>query len=732
MRPRAILNRCVWPVLGICLAFAPVAAQEHPARRVANVVSVAVEEYAKAVDSQGRLISAQEYQEAADFLLDARNAADRLPGAQAVAARTLLDSISAAVQAKRPPQVLDSLETRFAALLGDEGKLELPTGVLDLAAGRATYNGTCASCHGPLGAGDGAAGATLTPRPPAIGTDALMHDVTPALMYRVISVGITGTPMPGFAGTLTPQQRWNLVGYVNSLRSSAAQQVEGEGLYVRSCASCHGVLGAGDGTLSRALTTLPPEIGTVAWQMEHSDVELGRVIHEGIPASAMPPSPELTPAQVTSIVAYVRTLPFRERNGAGLAVGGDSLNPTAVATNVLAQLEQALSAARNGRQVDASDKAFDAYIAFEPLERTTRPKNPGLVANMERLFADFKTAVRGSDIRAAEETRNAIEATLPEVVKLTEPPGSGIEAFWQSFLIILREGFEAILVIGAVVAFLIKTGNRNRLRSIWVGVGMGVIASGITAVILRTLLAAIPASKEFVEGVSLLLAVGVLFSVSYWLISKVEAAKWQQFIKEKVSAALEQGGGRALAFVAFLAVYREGAETALFYQALFNGGPDVALPLTLGILAGFVALAIIFTLFYRFGVKIPLRPFFSVTSVLLYYMAFVFMGTGIKELQEGNLIPRSAIRGFPSVEWMGLFPSWQGVAAQFGLLVLLLFAVLKTFWPRRSVMLPTMMPAPVTVPPSHDLVAELRAEQDALRERIAALEGASRHVSAEQ
>jgi high-affinity iron transporter len=730
MRIRTILSRYVLPVMGAGLVAVPLPAQEHPARRVASVVSVAVQEYSKAVDAQGRLVSAQEYQETTDFLTDARSVADRLPGAQAVAVRALLDSISAAVKAKRPPAVLESLEARFATLLGNEARLELPIGALDLAAGRRIFLGTCASCHGVAGQGDGPAGAALTPRPPAIGSATLMHDVTPGLMYRVISVGIPGTPMAGYAGSLTSGQRWNLVGYVNALRSTHAQQLEGEGLFIRGCASCHGALGAGDGALARSLTKLPPEIGTIAWQMERSDAQLAQVVHDGIPGSAMPASPELSDRQVQSVVAYLRALPSKERNAA-LATGSDSLSPTRVAKNVVAQLEQSLNAARSGRASDAGDKAFDAYIAFEPLERTTRAKNPGLVASLERMFAEFKAAVRSNDVRAAEGARDAIESSLPEVVKLTEPPGSGIEAFWQSFLIILREGFEAILVIGAIVAFLIKTGHRDRLRSIWSGVAMGVVGSAITAVILRTVLSAVPASKEFVEGASLLLAVAVLFSVSYWLISKVEAAKWQQFIKEKVSAALEQGGGRTLTFVAFLAVYREGAETALFYQALFNEGPHVAMPLTLGILAGFVALAVIFTLFYRFGVKIPLRPFFSVTSVLLYYMAFVFMGKGIKELQEGNLIPLSAIRSMPAVEWLGLYPSWQGVSAQLALLLLLVFALLKTFWPKRSVSLPTMMPTPVTAPPTRDDIAALRRENDDLRRRVSAVEDAIGRVPAE-
>jgi high-affinity iron transporter len=248
----------------------------------------------------------------------------------------------------------------------------------------------------------------------------------------------------------------------------------------------------------------------------------------------------------------------------------------------------------------------------------------------------------------------------------------------------------------------------------------------VTAIVLKTLLSAMPASREFIEGATLLLAVAVLFSVSYWLISKVEAAKWQQFIKEKVSTALDHGGGRALAFVAFLAVYREGAETALFYQALFNEGPHVALPLSLGIVAGGIVLAVVFTLFYRFGVRIPLRPFFTVTSVLLYYMAFVFTGKGIRELQEGNIIPLSAIRGFPHIEALGLYPSWQGVLSQLVLLLLFAFAVLKSIWPKRSVTLPTVMPpagAPAPPVPSADLAA-IRAENAELRRRLAAVEEA--------
>src|SRR5688572_25517955 len=298
-------------LLAACLAATPASAQEHPARRVANIVSVAVEEYGKAVDNQGRLVRTQEYREANDFLVDARRAADRLSGSNAAPARALLDSIAEAVAAKRPRAMVDSLAGRFAATLGNEAKLELPKGPLDLVEGKAIYERSCASCHGATGGGDGAAGRGMNPAPPAIGTLDHMRGVSPALTYRVVSVGIAGTPMAGYAGTLTPEQRWNVVAYVTSLRSTHAQQLEGEGLFAQNCASCHGVTGAGDGVLAKSLTRLPPEIGTVEWQVERSDEQLAEVVRTGIPGTAMPHTASLSPDQVRSMVAYMRTLPMR-------------------------------------------------------------------------------------------------------------------------------------------------------------------------------------------------------------------------------------------------------------------------------------------------------------------------------------------------------------------------------------------------------------------------------------
>ena len=581
------------PVLSLMAATA-LPAQENSAKRLASIVGVAAEEYAKAVDDKGQLISKDEFDETRGFLGDAKQIATRLNSYDAVATRAILDTIIVAVAQKRPPAVVRELYRHFSTSLGSAGAMDLPKGPLDSIEGRTLFGTNCTSCHGMTGAGDGPAARTLSTPPPAIGNEARTPELTPTLAYNVISVGVRATAMPGFATILTPQQRWNVINYIYTLR--------GEPLRIPT---------------ARADAT---------------------------------------------------------------AIPGDTASPV-----ILALLDSALDFARSGKMAEAGDRAFDAYIAFEPLETSARAKKPGLVSTMERYFADFKGAVRRNDIKSAQSSRDAIADGLPSVIDLTQQTPSGSwEAFFQSFLIILREGFEAILVIGAVVALLIKTGHRERLRSIWLGIALGLVASLATAVVMKTLLAAMPASREIVEATTMLIAVVVLFSVSYWLISKVEAAKWQKFIREKVNSALEHGGGKALALVAFLAVYREGAETALFYQALFNEGPNVGLPLALGIVVGFAALAVIFTLFYRYGVRIPMRPFFTVTSILLYYMAFVFMGKGIRELQEGNIMGITVIPGGPHVDAMGIYPSVETLTAQGILIILLLFATVRTFGPGRK------------------------------------------------
>ncbi|MEA3245727.1 MAG: FTR1 family protein, partial [Gemmatimonadota bacterium] len=250
---------------------------------------------------------------------------------------------------------------------------------------------------------------------------------------------------------------------------------------------------------------------------------------------------------------------------------------------------------------------------------------------------------------------------------------------------------------------------------------------------------AVPASREVIEGVTLLVAVAVLFSVSYWLLSKVEAARWQQFIRDKVTSALDHGGSLALGFVAFLAVFREGAETALFFQALITRADGSLVPVFSGIAVGGVALAVVFSLFYRFGVRIPLRPFFAVTSAVLYWMAFVFAGKGVKELQEGGAMSRTLLPSFPHVEAFGIYPTVETILVQVALVGLLLFALWRTLLRPASQAVVrggdadpagAAEAAPAGEPMSPEVasrLADLQAAARRLQERVATLEKEVEH-----
>jgi high-affinity iron transporter len=702
---RVILNG--WLVLAVSFAI-PVcgAAQESPAKRLSAIVGVAVEEYAKGLDASGKIISAVELEEAAGFFKDAQEVARRLNAAAADRARLILDSLAAAATRRAKPAELVELQKKLALVLGAEGALDLPSRAIDFARGKALFEQNCLPCHGSAGKGDGPNAAALNPHPANIGSAGTMHDKTPTLMYRTVSVGVPGTPMASWANVLTPDDRWAVVAYINSLRASDADRRAGDVLLGKHCPKC-----AGDS---------PAAIGTFGWQVARSDAELAAAIATDEPTTGLVGGRTLNPVEIAQVVAALRATAVVAAVIAQPEVTSDAQDPRTAARQVVRLIDDALAAARGGRAAAAGDLAFDAYIAFEPLEGPARMRDPGLVATMERHFADFKGAVKANDLAAAGEARSAIETGMPQVLELATPTSTTWGVFLESFLIIVREGFEAILVLGAVVAFLIKTGNRARLRDIWIGTGLGLGASALLAVLMRTILVAVPASREVIEGVTMLVAVVVLFSVSYWLLSKVEGAKWQKFIRDKVNSALSHGGSFALAFVAFLAVFREGAETALFYQALFTRGNAVAWPVSFGLLAGFATLTVIFTLFHRFGVKIPLRPFFAVTSALLYYMAYVFAGKGINELQEGNVVSRTRIPGFPHVEALGLYPTVETLIAQAILMALLLFALWRALTPSAA---DEQEEAEASVPPEvASRIAELQATARRLQDRVDTLE----------
>lgn len=244
--------------------------------------------------------------------------------------------------------------------------------------------------------------------------------------------------------------------------------------------------------------------------------------------------------------------------------------------------------------------------------------------------------------------------------------------FISALTIILREGLEAMLIVVAIVAYLIQSGNSNRTNIVYSALGVGVFLSFVTAFAVYYFFREYAGQfRELLEGVTMLIAVALLLYVGFWLLSK--AHKWNEFIKHSAKEAISKGSSYALWWTVFLAVYREGAETVLFYQALlFDSNTSADFSAVIGGLAlGCVILIVLYLLIKRGAVKIPIKLFFQATSAIIFLMCFSFSGKGVGELIEGKVITPTLIPyQFDAISWAGLYPYYESLGLQ---LIVLLF-----------------------------------------------------------
>ena len=279
---------------------------------------------------------------------------------------------------------------------------------------------------------------------------------------------------------------------------------------------------------------------------------------------------------------------------------------------------------------------------------------------------------------AAAENAEAAAAGEPAEEKQSDPK---LLTFLGAFGIIVREGLEAILVIAAIIAYLVKSGNRRSVKNVYIGAAAGIAASFLAAAILawaKQAFVGAGLAQEIIEGITALIAVCVLFYVSNWMISKAEAASWSRFIDGKVQASVEQGRAFALAFTAFLSVFREGAEVVLFYQPMLSeGNPGMVWA---GFGAGCVLLVFVYLAITKLSIKLPIRVFFTATSILMAVMCVSFLGSGIKELAEGNVFDLALrVPGIPEndvIQVFGIYPWLETLVPQLILAIILLITFL--------------------------------------------------------
>lgn len=363
-----------------------------------------------------------------------------------------------------------------------------------------------------------------------------------------------------------------------------------------------------------------------------------------------------------------------------------------VVADVMAEIDGAIANPNREAAVsDVQDAYFDLFEA-SGMEGRIGARDAGFKTELEGHFS--RIAAMLSAGRPDAELAKARAAMADDMARAAKLLGGGGDSpfalFVYALMILLREGVEAMLIVAAIIAYLAKTGHSDKIGVIRNSVAVALGLSVVTAVAVKLVFDASAASQEVLEGATMLLAAVVLFSMSYWLISKAEAEQWMAYIRDKVGGSLTSGSLKALWFASFLAVYREGAETVLFYQALVSGADATGnLAIAGGFGAGCVGLGAIY-LAMRYGaMKLAIRPFFMITGGLLYLMAFVFAGKGVMELVEGRVIQPKLVPWLPEFSPLGIFPYWQTALPQFALIAAALVAAL-VLMRRRTAMVAEM------------------------------------------
>ncbi|MBR4457460.1 MAG: FTR1 family iron permease [Clostridia bacterium] len=337
----------------------------------------------------------------------------------------------------------------------------------------------------------------------------------------------------------------------------------------------------------------------------------------------------------------------------------------------------------------AVDAAFTALrnVPEDALETGKFKSNPWKTARNTLKKVTKNAAARIDELEppaAAEPAETAAETAPAENTAELVRWGK----FWGAFGIIVREGLEAILVIAAIIAYLVKSGNQRSLKHVYIGALAGIVASFAAAVALYFIKQAAVAggmAQELIEGITALIAVCVLFWVSNWMISKSEAAAWTGYIDRKVQAGVEKRSAFTLAFTAFLSVFREGAEVVLFYQPMLFGDDASYVNMVIwGFLAGCVLLVFVYLAITKLSVKLPIKVFFTATSILMAVMCVAFLGSGIKELAEGGAFELvNRVAGVPEndvVQVLGIYPYLETLVPQLILTVILIVTFLMAHY----------------------------------------------------
>ena len=355
-------------------------------------------------------------------------------------------------------------------------------------------------------------------------------------------------------------------------------------------------------------------------------------------------------------------------------------------------VDEAVSAAAAGDRDRAYGIARTAYLDhFELAEVPLRLRDPNLVLDLEFKFAELRNGIRdGASLATVRADAVAVQQGLRQVDRSLANKGvaAPLLAFAFSFTILFREGLEAVLLVAILLGSLKAGRATNYRRPLVAGIGAAILATAATWLLATFVIEIAPFQRELIEGITAFAAVVVLFAITFWLVARLEHRHWMEFMRARVSAAIAAGTGLAFAGLGFTAVYREGFETVLFYQALALFAEGLVLWIALGALAAAIALVVVGYAILKLGKRLPLKPMLLTAAMLLLALSVAFVGNAVRSLQEGDWIGVTPVdAGWARLpiylsELTGIHPTREGLLTQAALLGIYVLGAVLVFFVR--------------------------------------------------
>jgi high-affinity iron transporter len=366
-------------------------------------------------------------------------------------------------------------------------------------------------------------------------------------------------------------------------------------------------------------------------------------------------------------------------------------------------LNQYTNALRRGDYQAAEQTRIEAYALFEiGPEPRLLGRDPVLATRIESLFWQGDGQQVGLATAAAQKlsfdtvqpSLTLLQSELDKAESLLTAGMSLPVSIISSMAIILREGLEAVLVLGAALAVLRRAqAGKREGQALFGGAALALGLSLVTWVLAQTLLDIGVAQRELLEAIMGLLAVVVLVLVTNWLVHKAYVVDWVSYVRAQIDQARQNGGRAALgalALLGFTVVYREGFETVLFYQALlFDASPQGVL---IGFIIGSIACLALAYAILKLSLRLPLKPFFNVTGALLIILALALIGSSARNLQEASVLPVTPLTFIPAhplAATFGIYPTVETVAAQLALALFLAATFALVLWRGRMARMAT-------------------------------------------